>query len=333
MKSLKATLKISIPLGLGIFLIWYMLQGLSPKEKEDLTNSLSQANYFYLVLSFLFGLLAHVSRAIRWGYMFESFGVKIKFWNSFHSVMAGYFINLLAPRAGEPARAGFLARNENVSFERSFGTIVAERVIDLLMLGSIFLVTIALQKDKLPAFQSLLDKAKDQVSPSSTHWFSYIFYVIVGALVLLLLYSLFNKNLRQKIIGIIKGIIEGLKTIFTLKKRWQFIGHTLFIWIMYVAMFGICFPSLDATSDLPISSVLAGFVAGATGIVLVQGGLGVYPILVSVALTLYLGPSVGKLLNLDGYALGWLIWIPQTILIILLGILSLISLQMQKKHV
>jgi len=333
MKKILSVLKILVPLGLGVFLIWFMLNQLSDKEKNDLQNSLFQANYVYLILSFLFGFLSHVSRAIRWNYMFEPFGKKISFWNSYNSIMAGYFINLLAPRAGEPARAGFLSKNEDISFERSFGTIVAERVIDLFMLGSIFLITLFFLREKVDAFQNLLDQVKDQISPGNTHWFSYVFYVLIGLVFAAVVYSLFNAKLRKKIKGILFGMWEGLKTIFTLKKKWAYIGHTLFIWAMYLAMFGICYPALEATKDLPIESMLTGFVAGATGIVLVQGGLGVYPILVGIAITLYLGSSAENLINLDGYALGWLIWIPQTVLVIILGILSLISLQYKKKNV
>ncbi len=333
MKRVLSFLKILVPLGLGVFLIWFMLNQLNPRELYDLQNSLLQANYLYLLLSFLLGFLAHLSRAIRWKYMFEPFGKKISMWNSYNAIMAGYFINLLAPRAGEPARAGFLAKNEDISFERSFGTIVAERVVDLFMLGCIFLVTLFFLSDKVDAFQRLLEQVKDQISPGSTHWFSYVFYVLVGLVLLAIIYSIFNTKLREKIKTILFGMWEGLKTIFTLKKRWQYIGHTLFIWAMYLAMFGICYPALEATQDLPIESMLTGFVAGATGIVLVQGGLGVYPILVGIAITLYLGPSAENLINLDGYALGWLIWIPQTVLIIILGILSLISLQYKKKNV
>lgn len=265
--------------------------------------------------------------------MFEPFGKKIGFWNSFHAVMAGYFINLLAPRAGEPARAGFLAKNEDISFERSFGTIVAERVIDLIMLGIIFCIALFLHFDKIDEFQNILKQAQNSISPQGTHWFSYVFNAIVILVIAALIYSVFNRKLRQKIRSVLLGMWEGLKTIFTLKKRWAYISHTVFIWLMYLAMFGICYPAMEATSTLPLSAIFGGFVAGAVGIVLVQGGLGVYPVLVAAALTLYLGASPGKFYTLDGYAMGWLIWIPQTVLIIVVGILSLISLQYRKKHV
>lgn len=335
MKRSLSILKIVVPLALGMFLVWYMYNALSEKEKSDIFNSFAGANYFYLLLSIIFGLIAHVSRTIRWRYMFVPLGARIGFWNSFNAIMAGYFINLLAPRAGEPARAGFISKYEDVTFERSFGTIVAERVVDLVMLGLIVAITLFFQYDKIDAFREILSAATGEAEPGKTHWFTYVTYVIGALIVGALLVSIFNRKVRDKVKTLLLGIWDGLTSIFQLEKRWQYLGHTILIWVMYLLMFGICYQAIEDTASLPIGAILAGFVAGTIGIILVQGGLGIYPILVGATITLYLGTTIGSEnpLNLNGYALGWLIWLTQIVLIIPIGILSLILLPIQNKDV
>ncbi|NND77290.1 MAG: flippase-like domain-containing protein [Flavobacteriales bacterium] len=335
MKKIVPFLKILVPLALGVFLVWYMYDSLSDKERQDVFSAFGKANYFFLVLSFIFGLMAHLSRAIRWRYMFEPLGKNIGLWNSFNAIMAGYFINLLAPRAGEPARAGFISNYEDVPFEKSFGTIVAERVIDLAMLGIIVLITLFLQFDKLDQFKEILSQATGNVEQGKTHWFTYVTYLIAAVIVIVVILSIFHKGLRTKVIKLLMGMWEGLKSIFKLKKRKEYLGHTLLIWLMYLMMFGVCYQAIEDTSSLGLGAMLAGFVAGTIGVILVQGGLGIYPIFVGAAITLYIGASPGSdsVLNLNAYALGWLIWLTQIVLIIPIGILSLILMPIQNKDV
>ena len=335
MKKLIPFLKIIVPLALGVFLVWYMYSSLSEQERNDVFAAFGKANYFYLALSFLFGIVAHISRAIRWRYMFEPLGKTIGTWNSFNAVMAGYFINLLAPRAGEPARAGFISNYEDIPFEKSFGTIVAERVIDLAMLGIIVAVTLFLQFDKIDAFKEILSQAAGNTEPGKTHWFTYVTYVVAILIIGVVVLSIFHKGVRGKIKKLALGMWEGLKSIFQLKKRKEYLGHTILIWVMYLLMFGICYQAIEDTASLGVGALLAGFVAGTIGVILVQGGLGIYPILVGAAITLYIGttPESDSVLNLNGYALGWLIWLTQIVLIIPLGILSLILMPLQNKDV
>ena len=133
-----------------------------------------------------------------------------------------------------------------------------------------------------------------------------------------------KKELRQKIIDLVKGVFEGVFAIFKSKDKLPFIGHTLFIWLMYVIMFSICFLALDSTSNLGIDAMLAGFVAGTVGMIVVQGGIGVYPAFVGLIVTIYMvNPGEGAV-SPQALALGWIIWTSQTLMMIVLGLISLL---------
>jgi len=144
-KDLKNTiikiLKIIIPLGIGIYLTWYFYVNLSEEEKLGIPKAFSTANYFWVFLSLLIAWASHYSRSYRWKYQLEHLGYKAKVSSMYHSVMIGYIINLTVPRSGEFARAGFFAKKENLPFDKILGTIVAERVIDVVMLLSIMGIT------------------------------------------------------------------------------------------------------------------------------------------------------------------------------------------------
>lgn len=319
-----------LPLLLGIYIIWYFYNALGPQDKEQMGYAFSNANYTWIGLSLLLGWFSHLSRSYRWRYLLEPIGAKARFWTAYHSVMTGYIINLALPRAGEPARAGYLAKKEGVPFEKVFGTIFAERVIDLIMLAIIGSIAIGLQYDKLDEFMAIANDF-NQSGEEGSGWLKWVIYGVIGAGILgfLFLY-LTNLGFKTKVKKLALGFIEGLKSIFTMPRKWAFLAHTLFIWLMYIGMFSICYWSLAETADVPMKGILAGFVAGTIGIVVIQGGIGIYPILVGISVTLYLGIPENSdshiAIHPVGTALGWIIWVSQTLLIILLGALSLLIL-------
>lgn len=298
-------------------------------------HAFQHADYTWVFISMLLGWLSHMSRAYRWKYLLEPIGSKPTHWLSYHSVMIGYIINLALPRAGEPARAAYLAKRTSVPFEKVFGTIFAERIIDLVMLAIIGSTALVLHYDKLDDFMAIAGSFGSETE-DGTSWLTWVVYGLVGLVVVVVLFLyLTNTKFNTKIKELVKGFAEGLKTIFTMPNKWAFLGHTLFIWLMYLAMFGICFWSLPETTEVPVSGILAGFVAGTIGIIVIQGGIGIYPVLVGIVVTLFLGVPEGSdsanLLNPTGTALGWIIWTSQTILVVLLGALSLLLIPKVKK--
>lgn len=337
MKKALPVLKVVLPLLLGVYIIWYFYQALGPKDKEQMFYAFKTADYTWVIISLFLGWFSHMSRAYRWRYLLEPIGAKVPFWTAYHTVMIGYIINLALPRAGEPARAAYLSKRAGVPFAKIFGTIVVSRVIDIGMLGIVALVTISMQYDKLDEFMVIAESfggAKDEGTP----WITYTIYGVIGLGLVALAFLYFTKEkFRDKIRDLVRGFIEGMKTIFTMPKKWAFIGHTLFIWIMYLSMFGVCYWSMPETGGVPVQGILAGFVAGTIGIIVIQGGIGVYPILVGIAVTLYLGVPEGgdsaNALHPIGSALGWIIWTSQTLLVVLLGALSLLLIpKVPDKH-
>lgn len=317
LKRIISFFKIALPLAFGVFLIWYVFKDLKPSEKDDLISSFRNANYFWIVASTLLGVLSHLSRAERWKYTIRPLGKTPKFWNSFFTVMIGYVANYALPRLGEVTRPGLLARYEKLPFNKLFGTIVAERVADLLILGCIMTGIVFMEMDVLKdSLYQLVEKGSGKFNPRNI----IIIVAIViggGATFFFLMLSKSSNPLFMKLREILRGIYDGLISIAKMENKIPFILHTLFIWIMYIGMFYLCFFSLDETSAVSFSAVLAAFVMGSLSIVFVQGGLGVFPIAIMESLMLY---GVSKT---SALALGWILWSSQTLMIIILGVASI----------
>lgn len=324
-----SVLKLSIPIAFGVGLIWLFYDALCEDQKADLFKAFSEANYFWVISSLVFGWFSHLSRAQRQKYLLRPMGYDVSFWNTYHALMIGYLVNLAFPRAGEASRAGVLFKTEKVPFEKGFGTIIAERAFDVLMLGIITLIAISLQFDKLDLFIAAKENfVSGDSGCGNTMVFSILgngvkWGIILGVIGGAILFVV-KKEIRLKIINLVKGVFEGVFAIFKSKDKLPFIGHTLFIWIMYVTMFSVCFLSLDSTGILGIDAMLAGFVAGTVGMIVVQGGIGVYPAFVGIIVTIYMANSGEGAISPQALALGWIIWTSQTLMMIVLGLVSLI---------
>lgn len=317
MKSIFSFLKVALPLAFGAFLIWYVFKDLTEQEKEELYTSFASANYFWIFLSVSFGVLSHMSRAIRWKYTIQPLGKTPGFWNSFFTVMIGYVANLALPRLGEVTRPGLLGKYEGLPFNKLFGTIVAERVADLVILGSIMLGIVLVEFDMLKELLfGYLEQGTGNFSIEKILILVGVALVGLGGLFFLMLYKSENSVFR-KIRELIRGIFEGLVSIVKMENKGYFLMHTAFIWIMYIGMFWVCFFCLDETSSVPLAGVVASFVMGSLAIVFVQGGLGVFPLAIMNTLTLYGVSKSGAL------ALGWILWTSQTLMVIVLGVASI----------
>lgn len=291
-------------------MVWYSLSQISI---EELVKYFRKADYTYIVLGMFFGLLSHLSRAYRWQFQLEPMGYDIKLGNSIMAVFATYLINYTIPRAGEVARASILTNYEGVPFEKGFGTIVAERIADMIVMLGIIAVTLFLQFDFIYGF--LVEK----FNPTK------IGIALVGLIILIFFFLRFIKKsdskMAKKIKGFVSGLLEGALSIFKMKKKWAFIFHTLFIWTMYVLMFYVTTFSLEEMSSIPFAAVLIGFIAASFSIAATNGGIGSYPeAIVLVFTSLFFIPED------PSRAFGWIVWSSQTLLIIICGGLSLIYL-------
>jgi hypothetical protein len=310
----KKTLFIVLPIALGVFLIGYFLSKLTAQDKSDIINSFKSANYWWVILSLVLGILSHLSRAYRWQFLLEPLGYKPKFANTIMTVLTAYLLNLLIPRSGEVARATAIAKYEKIPFEKAFGTIVAERIIDVIMLFFIIGLAFVMQAD-------LIKKYLFKDSPGSSIETIVLFVVLIA--LGFLFYYFINRSQSPfflKIKHFINGLTEGLVSIFSMKHKWNFLIHTLFIWTMYVLMFYVVSFALPETTNLPFEAIIVGFVVGSLSMALTNGGLGTYPIFVASALILY------KIEVNPARAFGWIMWTAQTLMILLFGGLSFLLL-------
>lgn len=266
-----------------------------------------------------------MSRAARWKYSIQPLGKVPRFWNSFFTVMIGYVANLALPRLGEVTRPGLLAKYEGMSFNKLFGTIVAERVADLIILACIMASIVLIEFEMLQ--EMLLGFFENGSGKFSTQ--KLVILGVVGFLglgiFLFLLMSKSSNPILTKVREILRGMVEGVQSIIKMEKKGYFLMHTFFIWVMYIGMFSACFFSLEETSSVPISGMMAAFVMGSLAIVFVQGGLGVFPIAIMETLILY---GVSKT---PALAMGWIIWTSQTLMVIVLGVLSLLFIRIYNK--
>jgi len=317
--STKKILKTTLPLGLGIFLIWLSLSKLTTEELLQIKSSFYNAHYGWVSLSLLLGILSHLSRAYRWKFMLNPMGYHPTFPNSAMAVFVAYLVNMGIPRAGEITRAATLKEYENIPFEKAFGTIVAERIADMIVYLFLICLTFFIQFNLI--WELLLKKIpKNPVN-----------LLLMGVAVLVMCYFILRyikkakNSFTQKLYTFAKGLFEGVKSITQMKKKWWFIAHTLFIWLAYVMMLYTVAKALPETSSLGFGAILTCFITGTFAFATTNGGIGSYPLALQSTLLLY-GISEGI-----GASFGWLMWTSQTLLILVLGGLSFLSLPLLNK--
>jgi uncharacterized protein (TIRG00374 family) len=322
--KLKSILKTTIPLVIGLGLVYYMLfYRMQPEERTSMFNSIKSANYWWIGLSLFLGILSHASRAYRWKFMLNALGHKPKFWNSFYSVMIGYMMNLLVPRMGEVSRCVYFSKYEKISFEKTLGTVIAERIADAIILLSLITITMILQ------YKLLFGLIENTIIGTAIQNPIIAILILLGFILLAYIGVRIIKTSKNKFIskirGFVLGLLEGVQSILKMKKKGAFILHTIFIWSMYVSMFMVCFYCLPGLEDVSINGKMAGFVVGGIAVATTNGGLGAYPAGIMAILALY---GVDESL---GGAFGWVAWSAQTLMLLLAGLLSILLISLYNK--
>lgn len=286
--------------------------------KSILSNDV---NYFWIVVSLFLGLISHISRTIRWKLMIESIGYKPGMLNTFFAVMIGYLMNLVIPRMGEISRCGVLTKYEEIPFTKLVGTVVLERLIDILMLLILLLMVIFTQFGQMLEFLKNNPGVKENLEKVI-----YSPYLIIGIIVCFVIFWVSRHKIRQsslikKMMRFISQFEDGLQSIRKMKKKGAFIFHSVLIWVMYYLMLYCVFFSFEFTSNLTPLAGLTVFVFGSFGMVApVQGGIGPYEFMVSQGLALY-----GVQLQ-DGVSFAILAHFSTLIMLLILGLISLIIL-------
>jgi uncharacterized protein (TIRG00374 family) len=290
-------------------------------DLNEIKASLSQGiNYWWLLLSMVVGLLSHFSRTIRWQMLIEPIEKKTNITNTFFAVMVGYFANLLIPRMGEISRCGVLSRYEKISVSRLIGTVVAERLIDIIMLLICLLLVFILQFKVVTDFLAQNTDFSKFSNLFSSAW-TYVF-----TLTAILLFRVFKRwfaktSPYQKLKGLWVKFAEGFMAVKDIKNKGAFIFHTAFIWVMYFLMIYICFFAFEFTTHLSALAGLSVFVLGSLGMVApVQGGMGPWHFMVIASLQMY------GIVKSDGAAFALIVWSTLNGMIVITGIISLILL-------
>jgi len=309
-------------LALGILLLWLAFRNVNFKS---LAKNLKEANYYWLVLSIFFSLLAFVLRARRWQLLINPLGFHPTFWHTFHALMIGYMANIALPRIGEVTRCVVLGKKEKIAVDKLIGTVIIERTIDFLSV-LLFLIVIILTSESLinkflkeSIFMPLREKV---LSVVNIPWF---FWALLAFLAVVALYLMirYRRSLRKfrffsKMFDIAKGVITGLKTITNLNRKWEFVFLTISIWVSYAIMTWVVVFCLKSTSDITFwNSLIILVVGGLAMSVPVQAGFGAFHWAVAQVLIVMHGIS-----REDGLTYAILSHESQIIFEILVGLVS-----------
>ncbi len=324
--------RFSVFLAIGLFFIWLFMRNLTPEQISEIFHSFKVAKYSWLILAFAMGILSHIFRTLRWKILMEPMGYYPSTKNVFMAVMIGYLANLAVPRLGEVSRCGILTRYEKIPFNKSFGTVITERAIDMLSFLLIFFLMIFTQSGRIQNYieQKVYAPLENKLNFEliGQHYLLYLIlgFAIAGIFAIILVHRRYkHSKLYLKFYNLFLGLLEGMKSLTRIKKPLLFVAYTVGIWVMYLLMAYVVFFSLPETSMLRLDAGLAVLIFGSVGIMIVQGGIGIYPAIVAETLFLWDVPET------KGYAMGWLIWASQTLMILILGILSLIFLPILNK--
>lgn len=321
--------KLILFLSIGFFFVYWFLLKLEPSQKEDIWHSFTQANYFWVGLTMASVLLSHWVRAFRWQLLYKPLDCQPRLNNLFGSVIIAYMANLAFPRLGEVLRCATLHTSDSIPVEKSLGTVVAERCVDILAFGVVVLI----------GFLAMYGQARDWLvevlSVKSSSYPDIALAVIASLAVLAFVVFLYRKyrqrlirnKVFQKIDNILKGGICGLKSIFHLPTRslLLFLLYSCIIYLFYILGGLFILQAFPETVGLGFEAAFVLYLFGSIGMTISQGGLGAYPVLVWQALALY---GVSKPI---GLATGWLLWSSQQVIVIIVGLIYLIYFSLVKR--
>lgn len=310
MSTNKINLKNLLPIFIGVFCIYYSFKDISFSEFKEYFTKI---NYLWVFVGISLGALSHISRSYRWKFLIEPLGYKLGFINSVLTVFSAYLINYTVPRAGDIARGTMISKYENIPFEKAIGTIVAERAVDVLCILIIIMIGLIIEFDKIS--NKLIGFVKE--SDFSTLLWSLLIVLIF----LITIYQIIKRfKFYKKIKSFLTGLIDGMTIIFKMKNRNQFIFHSIFIWLMYVLMFYFTSKAFIELNQVTFFQLTISFTLAALSIMLSNGGVGIYPLAVEESLGWYGVQSA------TGLAFGWVMWLSQTLMVVIFGGLSLFIL-------
>lgn len=325
-KRISTILQLIIFLGLGIALIVWRYNAMTEDDKKEMFEAFSNVRWIYALPIFIIGFLSHLFRALRWKLILQPLKIFPSTANTTFSVLVGYLANILIPRLGEIAKCTVLAKYEKLPADKLVGTIIAERAFDMVCLVIMVLLTLTLQYDIIHPFAHDLYLRIFTDAQGHFIWLRIVIALVICALGLLALILLYRRIKDSKVGHIIKGIAEGLKAIALVRQKGAFAIYTLLIWGMYVSSAVLGFYAIPATDHIQPLAGMAVITFGSIGMIATPGGIGAYPVIVAQVLLLY-GVNEGV-----GLAYGWVSWVAQTVIVLILGLSSLVLLPLYNRN-
>ena len=318
---LKKILQITVPLVLGILIVYFFLKDIDPKE---LWAILKSANWGILMFSLLFGLLGNTIRGYRWELLIRPLEYRPKVSNLCYAIYGGYAVNFALPRAGEIWRCGVVAKDEKIPFSKLFGTMILDRVLDTLTVLCITVIAFFLN------MQFLLEQSEEQLGAISRMLTSpYLYLGILGTvLVIYIVFKFFKENfIVKKITALVVGLWNDMKAIWKMKTKGRLILYTVGIWTSYFFYFYITFFAFGFTKDLGFTAGLVAFALSSISMgVPSNGGLGPWQIAVIASLTLY-GVDT---LSATAFATG--VFAVQSLWVVLCGLFGMAVLAIKNRN-
>ena len=310
LKKITPSIKILLPISIGVFCIYFSFRNIN---FSDFTKYFYQINYSWVFLGIILGALSHLSRSYRWKFLIEPLGYKLGLANSILAVFSAYLINYTIPRAGDIARATMISKYEKIPLDKTIGTIVAERAIDVVCILIIIGIGLIIE------FQKISEKLISLIEGQELS--TILIYVTTISMFVIILFLFLKKSkYYSSMLNFLSGITQGLTVVFRMEKRNLFIFHSIFIWLMYLLMFWVTSMAFIELHDFSFYQFMISFTLAALSIMLSNGGIGIYPLAVEESLGWYGVQST------TGLAFGWVSWLSQTMMVVIFGGLSLFVL-------
>lgn len=316
--SLTTFIRYLVFLIIGVLLLYLAFKG---QDLNKMLSDLKRADFTWVFLSIIATLLAHAMRAYRWNLMIGSLGHGTpSMLNTFHAVIMGYLANLAFPRMGELARCSVISKSDNIPVIKLLGTVIAERMVDLLMLGIVFAMAIMLEFKLLSGFlyKHILIKLSGRIGDITLLIFAFILLIMI-IIFFFILMKRKKWGISNRLLKFFSGMKTGILSVKNLDNKTAFILSSVFIWLLYGLSSYLCFFALSSTSSLGPGAALSTLVFGSLAMIApVQGGIGAFHWMVSEGLTIY---GISKI---DGLSYALLAHTTQTLIILIIGSLSLI---------
>ena len=323
MKSkITSGIRIFIFLAIGLLLFWLVYRD---QKVDEIVEALKSANYFWIIVSLVLALFSHMSRALRWNLLINPLGYKPRFLNTFFSVMVMYLSNTAIPRSGEIVRCSILKKYEKVPISQLLGTVVVERVFDFIMLFIFLFVVLITQFGVVLEF--VQNNPGIETKVNTLLQVKYLVILAAMFIALVVFTYFFRKKFKESMVykklrELLASFIAGLDTVRKMDKKWQFIGHSVFIWTMYFLMIYVTFWSFEFTQHLTVMTGLTVFVMASFGMVAPSpGGIGTWHFMVIETLIIF---GVEK--TPDANAFAFAVHGAMTLLLVVVGVISLVML-------